>query len=58
MRHEERQRARDKRDEENKMPTPGIRVKGGDLVLLLETTSSLHREGVGPKLVHEKWTYP
>ncbi|CAN0574572.1 unnamed protein product, partial [Laminaria digitata] len=30
----------------------------GDLVLARESDSSLHRQGMGPKLVHEKWTGP
>ena len=30
----------------------------GDLVLARESDSSLHRQGMGPKLVHEKWTDP
>ena len=39
-------------------PSAGTRVALGDLVLARESDSSLHRQGMGPKLVHEKWTGP
>ena len=39
-------------------PSAGTRVATGGLVLARESDSSLHREGMGPKLVHEKWTGP
>ena len=39
-------------------PSACARVARGDLVLARESDSSLHREGMGPKLIHEKWTGP
>ena len=35
-------------------PLAGARVARGDLVLARERDSSLHQQGMGPKLVHEK----
>ena len=37
-------------------PSAGTRAARGDLVLARESDSSLHWQGMGPKLVHEKWT--
>ena len=39
-------------------PSAGTRVAKGDLVLARESDSSIHRQGRGPKLIHEKWTGP
>ena len=38
--------------------SPSVDASEGDLVLAREGDSSLFRLGMGPKLVHEKWTAP
>ena len=39
-------------------PSAGTRVAKGDFVLARQSDSSIHRQGRGPKLIHEKWTGP
>ena len=56
--HEGRVKTRQRRSAEIRWPSSGVGSVEGDLVLERETESSLVRQGVGPKLVHEKWTGP
>ena len=56
--HESREKARRRRNASIQRPSPGTRVATGDLVLARESDSSLHRQGMGSKLVHDKWTGP
>ena len=39
-------------------PSAGTRVAEGDFVLARERDSSFDRQGIGSKLVHEKWAGP
>ena len=39
-------------------PSSGVGSVEGDLILERESESSLFRQGMRPKLVHEKWTGP
>ena len=55
---EAREKARQYHNAAIQRPSMGTRVAKGDLVLARESDSSLHRQGRGPKLVHEKWTGP
>ena len=50
--------ARQRRNQSIQRPSAGARVVTGDLIPVIESDSSLHRQGMGPKLVHEKWTGP
>ena len=56
--HERREKARQRHNASIQRPSAGTRVATGDLVLARESDSSLHRQGMGPKLVHERWTGP
>lgn len=55
---EGRKHARQRHNAAIQRPFTGMRVAEGDLVLAPESESSLHRQGIGPKLVYEKWTGP
>ena len=54
--HESRVKTRQRRNAEIRRPSSGVGCVEGDLVLKGEIESSLFRQGMGPKLVHEKWT--
>ena len=56
--HEDREKERQRRNASIQRPSAGTRVVTSDLALSMEGDSSLHRQGMGPKLVHEKWTGP
>ena len=51
---EEREKARQHHNAAIQQPSAGTRAARGDLVLAQESDSSLHRQRMGPKLVHEK----
>ena len=53
-----REKARQHHNAAIQRPSAGTRVAKGDLVLARESDSSIHRQGRGPKLIHEKWTGP
>jgi len=57
-RHEGRNRARQVANEGNLRQSPGTKAKVGDKVLVKESASTLHRDGVHPKLAHEHFTGP
>ena len=52
--HEGRETARQGRDVSIQRPSAGTLVVTGILVLARESDSSLHGQGMGPKLVQEK----
>ena len=56
--HESRAKTRQRRNAEIRRPSSGVGSTEGDLVLAWESESSLFRQGMGSKLVHEKWTGP
>lgn len=57
--HESREKERQRHNASIQRPSAGTRVATDDhLVLARESDSSLHRQGMGPNLVHEKWTGP
>lgn len=51
-----REPAREARNEGMKQQAFGLLVKEGNATLVREMDSNLYREGLEPKLVHEKWT--
>ena len=53
-----REKARQLHNATIQRPSAGTRAAKGDLALARESGSSLHRQGILPKLVHEKWTDP
>ena len=53
-----REKARQHHNAAIQRPSAGARVTRRDLVLARERDSSLHRQGMGPKLAYEKWTGP
>ena len=57
-RHEMKAREIEQLNESVIRRSPGSKVKPGDLVLVRELDSRLGLEGLGSKLVHEKWTGP
>ena len=56
--HESRVKTRQRRNAEIRRPSSGVGSVEGDLILERESESSLFRQGMRPKLVHEKWTGP
>ena len=56
--HQSRVKTRHRRNAEVRRPSSGVGSVEGDLVLARESESSLFQQGMGPKLVHEKWTGP
>ena len=56
--HEDKEASRQRRNAKISRSSPSVNVAEGDLVLARESDSSLFRQGMGPKLVHEKWTGP
>ena len=56
--HEDKEVARQRRNAGISWPSAGVNVAEGDLVLALESDSALFRQGMGSKLVHEKWIDP
>ena len=55
---EGREKARQHQNAAIQRPSAGTRISRGDFVLARESDSSLHRNGMGSKPVHEKWTGP
>ena len=56
--HQGREKARQRRNASIQRSSAGTRVVTGDLVLAKVSDSSLHRQGMGAKRVHEKYTGP
>ena len=56
--HEGREKVRQRRNASIQRPSGGTRVVTGDFILARESDISPHWQGMGPKLVHEKWTDP
>ena len=57
-RHETKVVARRRANARISRPSAGVRAETGDLVLVREADSTTYREGLGKKLLHEKWTGP
>ena len=56
--HESRVKTRQRRNAEIRRLSSAVGSIHGDLVLARGSGSSLFSQGIGPKLVHEKWTGP
>ena len=56
--HESRVKTRHRRNAEIRRPSSQVGSIEGDLVFARESESSLFRQGMGPKLVHEKRAGP
>ena len=56
--HESGVKTRQRRNAEIQRPSSGVGSVEGDIVLARESESSLVRQGMEPKLVHERWTGP
>ena len=52
--YEGREKEQQCRNESIQPPSAGTRVVTGDLVLASASDYSLHRQGMGPNLIHEK----
>ena len=57
-RQEEKNRQRELRNASISRASPGTRAQNGDKVLVRESASTLHRDGVHPKLSHDHFTGP
>ena len=56
--HEDKEVARQRHNAGISLPSAGVNVAVRDPVLARESVSALFRQGMGSKLVHEKWTGP
>lgn len=56
--HKAREATRQSRNTTILRPSTWVNVQKGNLVLVREAGSTLHRHVLGSKLLHEKWTRP
>ena len=57
-RQAEKNRHRDLRNAQILRTSPGAKTQVGDIVLVRESSSTLHRDGAHPKLAHDHFTGP
>ena len=57
-RQEEKSRHREQRNANIKRKSPGAKAQVGHKVLVRESASTLHRDGIHPKMAHDHFTGP